>query len=144
MGPVAETRAGCSAARRECVIATSRVPEMYLLRGTEVSLVREIARVEGPNRRMACRLLILWRILFEAVGLGMRDGRLFSVNRVPETRAAWNGRQSVLWKPCLNAEHQIARVKPETATQVRECVTEIIALADQDVLDLMRSRANRK
>ena len=31
--------------------------------------------------------------------------------------------------------------KPETAAQVRECVTEIIALADQGALDLLRSRA---
>jgi hypothetical protein len=30
--------------------------------------------------------------------------------------------------------------KPETAAQVRERVAEIIGLADQDVLDLMRSR----
>jgi hypothetical protein len=31
--------------------------------------------------------------------------------------------------------------KPETAAEVRERVTEIIWLADQDVLDLSRSRA---
>ena len=31
--------------------------------------------------------------------------------------------------------------KPETAAQVRECVAEIMALADQQVLDLLRSRA---
>ena len=31
--------------------------------------------------------------------------------------------------------------KPETAAQVRECVSEIISLADQDGLDLLRSRA---
>jgi hypothetical protein len=30
--------------------------------------------------------------------------------------------------------------KPETATQVRQRVVEIIALADQEVLDLLRSR----
>jgi hypothetical protein len=30
--------------------------------------------------------------------------------------------------------------KPETAAQVRERVTEIIGLADQDCLDLLRSR----
>ncbi len=29
---------------------------------------------------------------------------------------------------------------PETAVHVRQCVTEIMALADQDVLDVMRSR----
>lgn len=31
--------------------------------------------------------------------------------------------------------------KPETAAQVRECVAEVIDLADHDVLDLMRPRA---
>ena len=31
--------------------------------------------------------------------------------------------------------------KPETAAQVRERVTEVIDLADQDVLDLLGSRA---
>ncbi len=31
--------------------------------------------------------------------------------------------------------------KPETAADVRERVAEIIALADQDVLDLLRSRS---
>ncbi len=31
--------------------------------------------------------------------------------------------------------------KPETAAQVRERVAEIIGLADQDVLDLLRSRS---
>ena len=31
--------------------------------------------------------------------------------------------------------------KPETAAQVRERLTGIIALADQEVLDLLRSRA---
>jgi hypothetical protein len=31
--------------------------------------------------------------------------------------------------------------KPETAAQVRECVSEVIELADHDVLDLMRPRA---
>ncbi len=31
--------------------------------------------------------------------------------------------------------------KPETAAQVRECVAEIIALADQEALDLLRSRS---
>ena len=30
--------------------------------------------------------------------------------------------------------------KPETAEQVRQCVAEIIDLADQEILDLMRSR----
>jgi hypothetical protein len=34
--------------------------------------------------------------------------------------------------------------KPETASQVRERVTEIIALADEDVLDLMRSRGREQ
>ena len=31
--------------------------------------------------------------------------------------------------------------KPETAAEVRERVTEIIGLADQDALDLLRSRS---
>ncbi len=31
--------------------------------------------------------------------------------------------------------------KPETAAQVRERIAEVIELADDDVLDLMRSRA---
>ena len=30
--------------------------------------------------------------------------------------------------------------RPETAAQVRHCVAEVIDLADQDVLDLVRSR----
>ena len=30
--------------------------------------------------------------------------------------------------------------KPDTAAQVRECIAEVIELADHDVLDLMRSR----
>ena len=34
--------------------------------------------------------------------------------------------------------------KPETAAQVRELVTEVIELADHDVLDLMRSRATEQ
>jgi len=31
--------------------------------------------------------------------------------------------------------------KPETAAQVRACVAEIMAFADHDALDLLRSRA---
>jgi hypothetical protein len=38
----------------------------------------------------------------------------------------------------LNAK--LCEWKPETAAQVRERVTEIIGLADQDCLDLLRSR----
>jgi len=34
--------------------------------------------------------------------------------------------------------------KPETAIQVRERVNEIITLADQDALDLLRSRAREQ
>lgn len=34
--------------------------------------------------------------------------------------------------------------KPETAAQVRERVSEVIALADDDVLDVMRSRAREQ
>ena len=33
---------------------------------------------------------------------------------------------------------------PETAAQVRERVAEVIELADHDVLDLLRSRANEQ
>jgi hypothetical protein len=39
----------------------------------------------------------------------------------------------------LNAK--LREWKPETAAEVRERVTEIIRLADQDVLDLVRSRS---
>jgi hypothetical protein len=34
--------------------------------------------------------------------------------------------------------------KPETAAQVRECVTEVIELADQNALDLVRPRATEQ
>jgi hypothetical protein len=34
--------------------------------------------------------------------------------------------------------------KPETAAQVRECLTELIELADQDLLDLVRPRATEQ
>jgi hypothetical protein len=34
--------------------------------------------------------------------------------------------------------------EPETAAQVRERVSEIIALADEDALDLVRSRAREQ
>ena len=34
--------------------------------------------------------------------------------------------------------------KPETATQVRERVAEVIELADGDILDLIRSRASEQ
>lgn len=34
--------------------------------------------------------------------------------------------------------------KPETAAQVRECVAEVIELADGDVLDVMRSRSREQ
>ena len=34
--------------------------------------------------------------------------------------------------------------KPETADQVRARVSEVIELADDDVLDVMRARTNRK
>jgi hypothetical protein len=34
--------------------------------------------------------------------------------------------------------------KPETAAQVRERVAEVIELADDDVLDVMRSRAREQ
>jgi hypothetical protein len=41
-------------------------------------------------------------------------------------------------------ERLVARLrewKPETAAQVRECVSEVIELADHDALDLMCPRA---
>jgi hypothetical protein len=34
--------------------------------------------------------------------------------------------------------------KAETAAHVRECVAEVIELADQDVVDLVRSRATEQ
>ena len=34
--------------------------------------------------------------------------------------------------------------KPETAAQVRECVSEVMELADHDVLDLLRPRATEQ
>lgn len=37
-------------------------------------------------------------------------------------------------------DHKLRQWRPEMAAQVRERVTELIALADQDVLDVMRSR----
>ena len=38
-------------------------------------------------------------------------------------------------------EAKLKEWKPETAAEVRQRVAEMIALADQDALDLMRSRA---
>lgn len=38
-------------------------------------------------------------------------------------------------------EAKLREWKPETAAQVRERVQEIISLADQEALDLLRSRA---
>jgi Mg2+/Co2+ transporter CorC len=34
--------------------------------------------------------------------------------------------------------------KPETAAQARQCMAEVIELADQDVLDVMRPRATEQ
>lgn len=42
----------------------------------------------------------------------------------------------------LNA--RLHQWKPETADEVRERVTEIIGLEDQDALDLLRSRAREQ
>jgi len=42
----------------------------------------------------------------------------------------------------LNA--RLHQWKPETADQVRERLTEIIGLADQDALDLLRSRSREQ
>jgi hypothetical protein len=36
---------------------------------------------------------------------------------------------------------RLRRWNPETAAQVRQCVAEVIDLADQDILDLVRSRS---
>jgi hypothetical protein len=38
-------------------------------------------------------------------------------------------------------DEKLRQWKPETAAEVRQRVTEVIELADDDVLDLMRSRA---
>ena len=38
-------------------------------------------------------------------------------------------------------EARLREWKPETAAQVRECMTEVIELADQDLLDLVRPHA---
>ncbi len=38
-------------------------------------------------------------------------------------------------------EAKLREWKPDTAARVRECVAEIITLADQEALDLLRSRA---
>jgi hypothetical protein len=38
-------------------------------------------------------------------------------------------------------DSRLRQWKPETASQVRQFVAEIIDVADQEVLDLMRSRA---
>jgi hypothetical protein len=45
------------------------------------------------------------------------------------------------WKPCLkNWICHCSEWRPETATQVRQVLAELIDLADYDVLDLLRSR----
>lgn len=41
-------------------------------------------------------------------------------------------------------EAKLKEWKPETAAEVRERVAEMIALADSDALDLMRSRAREQ
>jgi hypothetical protein len=38
-------------------------------------------------------------------------------------------------------DERLRRWKPETATEVRERIAEVIDLADEDVLDIARSRA---
>jgi hypothetical protein len=42
--------------------------------------------------------------------------------------------------PLETLNSRLHQWKPETADQVRERITEIIGLADQEVLDLLRSR----
>ena len=49
------------------------------------------------------------------------------------------------WKALLETlSARFHQWKPETADQVRERVTEIIVLADQDALDVLRSRAREQ
>ena len=46
--------------------------------------------------------------------------------------------------PAEKLDTRLRTWKPETAAQVREHVTEVIALADEEVLDVMRSRAREQ
>lgn len=41
-------------------------------------------------------------------------------------------------------DEKLRHWKPETAAQVRQRVAEVIELADQDVLDLVRSRSSEQ
>lgn len=41
-------------------------------------------------------------------------------------------------------DNKLRTWKPETAAEVRELVSEVIELADDDVLDLMQSRAREQ
>ncbi len=41
-------------------------------------------------------------------------------------------------------DEKLRQWKPETAAKVRERIAEVIELADEDVLDLMRSRAREQ
>ena len=43
--------------------------------------------------------------------------------------------------PVEKLDAKLRQWKPETAAQVRECVSEVIELADHDVFDIVRSRA---
>jgi hypothetical protein len=38
-------------------------------------------------------------------------------------------------------DERLRRWKPDTAAEARECILEVIELADQDLLDVARSRA---
>jgi len=53
----------------------------------------------------------------------------------------WKGRQRYMEALLETLNAKLYQWSPETAKRVRERVTEIIGLADQDALDLVRSRA---
>jgi hypothetical protein len=51
----------------------------------------------------------------------------------------------MLWKPNMDAlvqelDNKLRQWQPDIVQQVRQCLIEIIELADQDALDLLRSR----
>jgi hypothetical protein len=75
------------------------------------------------------------------VGPGeLKGGALPATGRVSKLgtrRAKLNVRRMPPWTYWL----RLREWKPETTAQVRECVSEVIELADHDVLDLMRPRA---
>jgi hypothetical protein len=63
----------------------------------------------------------------------------------PEIGAKLNARKDVAVDALVERlDARLREWKPETAAQVRERVAEVIELADQDVLDLMRPRATEQ